>query len=67
MAKHLLVPFCLLQCLQELMFVYAAMSGHKYFYHAPIPALLLNILDFCYDGQIYKKRPQLHHFRSLKP
>jgi len=46
MAKHLLVLFCLLQRLQELMFVYAALSGHKYFHHAPIPALLLNIPGF---------------------
>jgi hypothetical protein len=55
MAKHLLVLFCLLQHLQELMFVNAALSGHKYFHHALIPALLLNI-----------KTPKLYHFRSLK-
>jgi len=46
MAKHLLVPFCLLQRLQEMMLVYAALSGHKYFHDAPFPALLLNNLGF---------------------
>jgi len=46
MARHLLVLFCLLKRLQEMMSVYAALSGNKYFHDAPIPALLLNILGF---------------------